>query len=247
MNIRNLITLSGITKEYQKTKTSIIALDHIDLEVVTGEFIAIMGPSGSGKSTLLNILGLLDAYDSGMYLLDDTPTNNLPDREMASIRNSHIGFVFQSFNLLPQRNALENISLPLYYQGWSFKERNNKALHFLDKLGIAKWAHHLPDELSGGQKQRVAIARALITNPQLILADEPTGALDSKTSGEIMDFLGEINQEGKTIILVTHEQEIASRAQRRISLKDGRIIKDTHRSKDKRRNETIVLQEPRTV
>ena len=186
-----------------------------------------MGPSGSGKSTLLNILGLLDTFDSGEYILDNKQTRELSDKDLAEIRNTQIGFVFQTFNLLPQRNALENTSLPLYYRGISFKERNKKAMHFLEKMGIADWSQHLPDELSGGQKQRVAIARALCADPKLILADEPTGALDTQTSAEIMDLLGKINETGKTIVVVTHEHEIAQRTKRKVLLVDGDIVDDT--------------------
>jgi len=221
-----MIRIKKLHKSYPMGKTSLHVLKGLDLEVKKGEFISIMGSSGSGKSTLLNIIGLLDVHDEGSYYLNEQLIENLNEKKAAILRNKFLGFIFQSFNLISYKNALENVALPLYYQGMKRSERNKKALHYLDKVGLKDWAHHLPNELSGGQKQRVAVARALVGEPKVILADEPTGALDSETSEGVMELLRQINDEGMTLIVITHEEDIANMSNRIIRLKDGIIMSD---------------------
>ncbi len=217
-----MIHLHNIHKTYQGAQP-LHVLKGIDLDIQKGEFVAIMGASGSGKSTLLNILGILDNYDEGEYTLAGTLIRNLSETKAADYRNRMIGFIFQSFNLIGFKDAMENVALPLFYQGVSRRKRNQLALEYLDKLGLKEWAHHYPNELSGGQKQRVAIARALITHPQIILADEPTGALDSQTSLEVMQILKDLHQQGMTIVVVTHESGVAYQTEKIVHIKDGQI------------------------
>ena len=218
-----LIELKGVNKTYDNGQP-LHVLKGIDLSIDRGEFVSIMGASGSGKSTLLNILGILDNYDTGEYWLDGKLIKDLSERQAADYRNRMIGFVFQSFNLIGFKTAVENVELPLFYQGVSRHKRHALAMEYLDRLGLTEWAKHYPNEMSGGQKQRVAIARALITHPQIILADEPTGALDSKTSVEVMDLLGQLNREEKvTLIVVTHESGVANCTDKIIHIKDGII------------------------
>lgn len=218
-----MIRLQGINKTYYNG-APLHVLKGIDLQIDKGEFVSIMGASGSGKSTLLNILGILDNYDSGEYYLNDVLIKDLSETRATEYRNRMIGFIFQSFNLISFKNAMENVALPLFYQGVGRKKRNELAMEYLDKLGLKEWAHHMPNELSGGQKQRVAIARALISKPQIILADEPTGALDSKTSVEVMNILKELHdREGLTIVVVTHESGVANQTNKIIHIKDGVI------------------------
>ena len=219
-----MLRLDKVNKFYRVGTHSLHALRDVDFVVNDGEFVAIMGASGSGKSTLLNILGILDDYDSGEYRLGDTLIRDLTEKKAANYRNRFIGFVFQSFNLLPFKTALENVALPLYYQGITRRKRNQIAAQYLERVGLRDWAEHTPSEMSGGQKQRVAIARALISKPRLILADEPTGALDSETSRQIMDLLTEINRSGITVLIVTHDSEVAARCQRTIRLRDGQVV-----------------------
>ncbi len=221
-----MISIKDLHKSYSIGSSSLHVLKGINFEVEEGELVAIMGSSGSGKSTLLNILGMLDLADEGDYILDQVPIKNLNETKAAKYRNQFLGFVFQSFNLINYKSALENVSLPLYYQGIKRKERQEIAMDYLDKVGLKEWSTHLPSELSGGQKQRVAIARALASKPKVLLADEPTGALDSTTSYEVMDLIQKINQEGKTILVVTHEEDIARMCKRIVRLKDGVIIED---------------------
>lgn len=221
-----MIKLVNVKKSYPVGGGSLEVLKGIDLTIREGEMVSIMGSSGSGKSTLLNILGILDDFDSGEYYLDGKLIDHISEKNAAHLRNTFIGFVFQSFNLIPFKNAMENVALPLYYKGVNRKKRNALALDYLEKVGLREWAEHMPSELSGGQKQRIAIARALITNPKVILADEPTGALDSTTSYEVMDLLKKVNDEGMTVIIVTHEQDISAMTERLINLHDGRIISE---------------------
>ncbi|MCV6629654.1 MAG: ABC transporter ATP-binding protein [Flavobacteriaceae bacterium] len=221
-----MITIKELHKSYKMGKNSLHVLKGIDFSVEEGELVAIMGSSGSGKSTLLNILGMLDVADTGTYVLDGVEIKNMNESKAARYRNKFLGFVFQSFNLINYKTALENVALPLYYQRVSRKERYEKSLAYLEKVGLKEWAGHLPSELSGGQKQRVAIARALAAEPKVLLADEPTGALDSKTSYEVMDLIQKINDEGNTILVVTHEPDIADMCTRIVRLKDGVIVED---------------------
>ncbi|MEN8119502.1 MAG: ABC transporter ATP-binding protein [Bacteroidota bacterium] len=218
-----MIRFENLHKSYVTGLNKLHVLKGIDLDIAEGELVSIMGSSGSGKSTLLNIIGILDNYDQGIYHLDNMHISNMSEKKAALLRNKYIGFVFQSFNLISFKNAMENVALPLYYQNVSRKKRNIKAMEFLEKMGLTEWAHHMPNELSGGQKQRIAIARALITKPKIILADEPTGALDTSTSYEVMKLFKEINDEGITVIIVTHETDISERTNKVIRLKDGII------------------------
>ncbi|MBN1960997.1 MAG: ABC transporter ATP-binding protein [Deltaproteobacteria bacterium] len=221
-----MIHLKKINKSYQSGPTALHVLRDINLNIKAGDFVSIMGPSGSGKSTLLNILGILDNYDTGEYYLDTQLVKNLSDSEAACYRNRFIGFVFQAFNLLSFKTALENVALPLYYQGIPRRRRHQQALDYLTQVDLADRAHHYPNELSGGQCQRVAIARALITQPKLLLADEPTGALDTTTSHELLDLFNSLNKAGLTILVVTHEHDIAERTHRTIHLRDGQVVDD---------------------
>jgi len=221
-----MIEIKDLHKSYKMGSNSLHVLKGINFTVEEGELVAIMGSSGSGKSTLLNILGMLDEADSGDYTLDGVPIKNLNETKAANYRNKFLGFIFQSFNLINYKSALENVALPLYYQRVGRKQRQEKALKYLDQVGLKEWSHHLPNELSGGQKQRVAIARAMVAEPKVLLADELTGALDSTTSYEVMDLIQKINDLGNTILVVTHEDDIAHMCKRIVHLKDGIIVKD---------------------
>jgi putative ABC transport system ATP-binding protein len=221
-----MIKLENITKTFKMGEETIKALDNINFEVKQGEFVSIIGPSGSGKSTLMNILGLLDVPDSGKYILEDIEVNNASENKLANLRNNKIGFIFQNFNLLTKLKAFENIQVPLIYKGYTNEESKKIAYTLLEKVGLKGREEHLPTQLSGGQQQRVAIARALSCNPDIILADEPTGALDSKTSVDIMNQLEELNKQGQTIILITHDEKVAKRAKRIVKISDGKLYKE---------------------
>ena len=221
-----MINIKDLHKSYKMGSNSLHVLKGINFSVKEGELVAIMGSSGSGKSTLLNIIGMLDNYDKGSYELDNILIKDLNEAKAANYRNKFLGFVFQSFNLINYKSAVDNVILPLYYQGIKRKEREKTALDYLDNVGLKNWASHLPSELSGGQKQRVAIARAMVSKPKVLLADEPTGALDSNTSSEVMSLIQKINNSGKTILVVTHEEDIAKMCKRIVKLKDGVIVED---------------------
>ncbi|MFD5264463.1 ABC transporter ATP-binding protein [Bacillus wiedmannii] len=221
-----MIALNNIAKTYYQGKLAVPILHGISLTIQSGEFVSIMGPSGSGKSTLMNIIGCLDRPTEGEYVLNDVNILTADESKLALIRNEYIGFVFQHFNLLPRLSAVENVELPLVYGGIKKAERRKRALEALGKVGLADRVNHLPNELSGGQKQRVAIARAIANNPTFIMADEPTGALDTRSGGQVMDIFTKLNAEGTTIVMVTHEEEVAAYSSRRIVLRDGKIIED---------------------
>ena len=221
-----MINIKDLHKSYKMGSNSLHVLKGINFSVSEGELVAIMGSSGSGKSTLLNIIGMLDNYDKGSYELDNILIKDLNETKAANYRNKFLGFVFQSFNLINYKSAVDNVILPLYYQGIKRKEREKTALDYLDNVGLNNWASHLPSELSGGQKQRVAIARAMVSKPKVLLADEPTGALDSNTSSDVMSLIQKINNSGKTILVVTHEEDIAKMCKRIVRLKDGVIVED---------------------
>lgn len=238
-----MIHIQNLHKSYVTGQNQLHVLKGLDLEIAEGELVSIMGSSGSGKSTLLNIIGILDNYDQGSYHLDHMHISDMSEKKAALLRNKYIGFVFQSFNLISFKNAMENVALPLYYQNIGRKKRNQMALDFLERMGLREWAHHLPNELSGGQKQRIAIARALITKPRVILADEPTGALDSSTSLEVMEIFKEINATGVTVLIVTHEKDISEMTNKIIRLRDGLIESIEGRSLSVKQN----LKEPEYV
>lgn len=242
--MEDIIRLQGITKAYRRGFEQLLILNGIDLSIARGDFVAIVGPSGSGKSTLMNMIGLLDTPTSGSYLLDGVATEKMTDNQLAEFRNRKIGFIFQQFNLLPRLSALENVELPMIYAGISKKDRRERAHSMLERLGMGQRSHHKPSELSGGQQQRVAIARALAISPALILADEPTGALDSKTGIEVLELIVHLNNEGNTIVLITHDLHIASYVNRVVHLRDGEIVKDERNDKpDAGAAATISFQE----
>jgi putative ABC transport system ATP-binding protein len=225
----DMIKLEQISKTYIRGSEELHILKGISLHVASGDFVAIVGPSGSGKSTLMNMIGLLDAPTSGKYTLDNVSTEKLSDNQLATLRNQKIGFIFQQFNLLPRLTAIENVELPMIYAGYRSRERRAQALKMLDILGMSERGHHKPSELSGGQQQRVAIARALALSPSLLLADEPTGALDSKTGEEVLELILKLNAQGNTIVLITHDSHIAEHANRMITLRDGEILSDVRK------------------
>jgi putative ABC transport system ATP-binding protein len=239
--MKGIIHLNDIRKNYFLGKQVIEVLKGISLDIYKNEYVALMGPSGSGKSTLMNILGCLDTPTSGSYVLNEKDVSRMPDNDLAEVRNKEIGFVFQQFNLLPRLTAAENVALPLIYAGVSKKQRMERALQVLESVNLADRSHHKPNEMSGGQNQRVAIARALVNNPAIILADEPTGNLDSKTSYEIMDIFSKIHEGGNTVILVTHEEDIANYSHRIIRLRDGVIETDTPRSQRQESRHTMPV------
>ena len=236
-----MIHLKNLHKSYVTGQNSLHVLKGLDMNIEEGELVSIMGSSGSGKSTLLNIIGILDNYDRGEYYLDNMLISDMSEKKAALLRNKYIGFVFQSFNLISFKNAMENVALPLYYQNIGRKKRNKMAMEFLERMELHPWANHQPNELSGGQKQRIAIARALITKPRVILADEPTGALDSATSMEVMKIFKEINQQGVTVLIVTHEKDISEMTNKIIRLKDG-LIESIEYSKDFAQNNSKVAE-----
>ncbi|MFT5520295.1 MAG: putative ABC transport system ATP-binding protein [Enterobacterales bacterium] len=231
-NLMELIALKNVCKYYNMGDQTVKALDHIDLSITKNEYIAFIGSSGSGKSTMMNILGCLDKPSDGTYLLNGTDVSSLTANELSRIRNREIGFIFQSFNLLPRATALHNVMLPLVYKGIRYSERKRLAIEVLEKVNLADRMDHIPSELSGGQRQRVAIARALITNPAILLADEPTGNLDTQTTMDIMALFDQLHNEGQTIIVVTHEQDIANHCQRVVTLSDGKVVKDKLNSRE---------------
>ena len=234
-----LISLNQITKHYEMGTQTVRALDGVTVEVAKNEYLAFIGSSGSGKTTMLNILGCLDKPTSGNYHLNGTNVENLDQNQLSDIRNKEIGFIFQSFNLLPRQTALSNVMQPLIYRSISLRERKRMAQEALDRVGLGPRVDHLPNQLSGGQRQRVAIARALVTTPSILLADEPTGNLDSKTSVEIMELFDQLHREGHTLIIVTHEDEIAAHCQRVVEMKDGKIFKDSHSGNPTKARETV--------
>ena len=234
-----MIRLCGITKIYQMGDSEVRALDGVDLHIKPHEFVAIIGPSGSGKSTLMNMIGCLDTPTSGRYWIDGVEGSNMSDNDLADLRNQKLGFIFQQYNLIPKLSALENVELPLIYRGMSVAERIALAKEALKRVGLLDKIHHKPTELSGGQQQRVSIARALSSHPQLILADEPTGALDSKSGIEIMQMLHDLHEEGNTIIIITHDLNIAKQAERIVTIKDGKIVDDTDNRSDRAGAENV--------